>query len=164
MKALQNIPPKHLAIVVVVVVILVVVVYLIGKHSKSNKKKVDVTVDLTDGNGTTIQYDPSKLVEKLDRTLSTTYYWDASERCKVVKELMALPNGAFMATVYGYEKHTGQTLEAAFDACWKKCRTPSLLRSISFGPLLHYINDKMDDFEIVLQRFNILKPTYTAQS
>ncbi|MGH1336068.1 MAG: hypothetical protein ACRBFS_08060 [Aureispira sp.] len=111
---------KKTWLIIGAVVLAVVLAFLVSKHANKDKKKVNVTVDISDGN-TIAQYDPTNLVAELESTLTTTYFFGGQERCDALKKLFELPNAAFMATVYGYEKATGTSLIAHLDACQWYC-------------------------------------------
>lgn len=134
------------------VIIGLIVLYLVLKHAfKRDPKKVRVQVNLTDEEGHSMgSYDPSTMVATLEQVLTTTYWWDASERCEAIRQLLKLSAPQFMAVVYGYKKHTGQTLMDAMSKCWKVCKDD--------------YDAPLNDYELVEQRFHILKSTYKEQA
>lgn len=134
------------------VIVGVLVLYILLKHSlKGKKDQVAIQVKLEDQDGYSMgSYDPSDMVATLQQVLTTTYWWDASERCEAIRHLLSLSDPKFMAVIYGYNKHTGMTIIEAMSKCWKVCNT------VPEEPFL-------SDYELVERRFNILKSTYKEQ-
>lgn len=147
---LSKLANKKTLYIAIAVIVVIVVIYLLGKHSGGNKdKKVKVQVDVSDGD-TVTKYDPTDLVSELNRTLTTSYYFGGTERCKALEQLNDLPNASFMATVYGYKKATGSTLIEHLDDCNWYC-------------MGHHTGDysiKPNYHDVIKSKIAILKQTY----
>lgn len=105
-------------------VFLVVLIYFLGKNqgrTEKTNKEIDVKVRIKDKNGETILYDPSELVRKLHKGLTTTYYFDFSERCTPIKEFYKLEATKFMAVVAAYKTAYGVDIQTHMKACYRTC-------------------------------------------
>jgi len=105
---------------VVLIVLIFVLGSYFGKKSKTNKQ-IDVQVDLKDENGNTIAYDPNELLERLNKGLTTRYYFDFSERCDPIQELYELDSVRFMAVVRAYKVKYGTDIQVHMAACNVGC-------------------------------------------
>jgi hypothetical protein len=106
--------------------LILMVVFVFGKmkgRDENDNKQVDVTVNIKDENGQTIAYDPNDLLKRLNKGLTTTYYWNFDERCNVVKELYNLDAVRFMAAVRAYKVKYNVSLETHLKACYYDCDT-----------------------------------------
>ncbi len=117
----------HLAIGGGVFALLVALIYFLGKsqgRTENTSETIDVKVRINDQNGGTILYDPIHLVRALNKGLTTTYFWDFSERCEPIKELYELEAVQFMATVAAYKKTYGEDIQTHMRACHRTCSMP----------------------------------------
>jgi|VirMetMinimDraft_7_1064189.scaffolds.fasta_scaffold82685_2 hypothetical protein len=106
--------------VLVLIVLIFVLGNYFGKTSKTNKQ-IDVQVDIKDENGNTIDYDPNELLERLNKGLTTTYFFDFSERCDPIQELYELDSVRFMAVVRAYKVKYGVDIQVHIAACNVGC-------------------------------------------
>lgn len=122
------------------VVILIVFIFVLGnyfgKTSKTNKQ-IDVQVDIKDENGNTVAYDPNELLERLNKGLTTRYYFNFSERCDPIQELYALDSIRFMAAVKAYRAKYGEDLKAHMKACYVGCDASIELGSPGYFNLIY---------------------------
>lgn len=121
-------------------------VFLLGKHfkkSNTEQKDVDVKVHIKDQNGQTVAYDPNPLLQRLNRGLTTRYYFDFSERCNPIKELYNLDAARFMATIKAYKAKYNEDIKTHMKACYVDCNTGA-------GGGENY-------FSLIYQRINALK-------
>jgi hypothetical protein len=105
-------------------VVLIVLIFVLGNYfgkTSSTNKKIDVQVDLKDEEGNTITYDPNELLEQLHKGLTTTYFFDFSERCEPIKALYNLDAVRFMATVRAYKVKYGVDLQIDIAGCNVGC-------------------------------------------
>ena len=90
-------------------------IYFTGLAAEKEKEKeISIGVNITDANGQTISYDPSTLMRKLHKGLTTSYFFDFSERCEPLQQLMNLDNLRFMATVKAYQKAYNNRKKVSF--------------------------------------------------
>jgi hypothetical protein len=107
-------------------ILVLVIAYLIGKRSKkgqTEQKAIDVQVNIKDENGQTISYDPNPLLIRLNKGLTTRYYFDFSERCNPIKELYNLDAPRFMAAVKAYKTKYNEDIITHMKACYVDCNT-----------------------------------------
>ena len=106
--------------------LVLMVVFVFGKQKgkdENEQREVDVTVNIKDENGETIVYNPNELLKRINKGLTTTYYWNFDERCNVIKELYNLDAVRFMATVRAYKVMYNVSLETHLKACYYDCDT-----------------------------------------
>lgn len=118
-----EIEQKHIAIGGGVLLLLVVL-FFIGKNAgvkQREERNIDVKATLTDTQGNTTQYDPTDLLRRLNKGLTTTYFFDTSERCDPMKELLALDALRFVAAIKGYKTKYGRDIQTDMDACYYSC-------------------------------------------
>lgn len=103
---------------------LITLVFVLGNYfgkTSSTNKQVNVQVDIKDENGNTVAYDPNPLLERLNKGLTTRYYFDFSERCEPIEELYALDSIRFMAAVKAYQVKYGEDIKTHMAACNVGC-------------------------------------------
>ena len=110
-----------------VALLLLIIIFVFGKQIGKNEnedRQIDVSVNIEDANGNTSTYDPNPLLEKLNKGLTTTYFFNStlnSERCAPIEELYALDSVRFMATVKGYKEKYGVSLITHMNGCYTTC-------------------------------------------
>jgi len=125
-------------------VLVLMVVFVFGKRKgreENEQREIDVQVDIKDENGQAVSYDPNPLLRRLNKGLTTRYYFDFSERCDPIKELKQLDSIRFMATVRAYKVKYGDELKTHMEACNVGCGDG--------GPI--------GDFDLIYNRINSLK-------
>jgi hypothetical protein len=105
-------------------VVLIALIFVLGNYfgkTSKTKKQIEVQVDIKDENGNTVVYYPNELLERLNKGLTTRYYFDFSERCEPIEELYALDSIRFMAAVKAYRVKYGEDLKTHMEACHVGC-------------------------------------------
>jgi hypothetical protein len=105
-------------------VFLIVLIYFLGKdkgRTEKTNKEIDVKVRINDENGNSILYDPSTLVRALHKGLTTTYYFDFSERCIPIQQFYELEATKFMAVVAAYKTAYNVDIQTHMKACYHTC-------------------------------------------
>lgn len=128
-------------------VVVLIVVFILGKmqgRTEKEQREIDVQVNIKDGNGQTVAYDPNELLTRLHKGLTTTYLWGISERCDALEELYNLDAARFMAAVKAYEEKYGVSIVVHMNACYRSCFIQS---------------GQVDSFQAIKQRINHLKDT-----
>ena len=108
------------------VLLLLALVFVIGQYQgkvSKQEKEIDVKVNIKDENGQTVPYDPNPLLQRLNKGLTTRYYFDFSPRCNAIKELYALDAARFMATVRAYKVKYNEDIQTHMKACYVDCNT-----------------------------------------
>jgi hypothetical protein len=124
--------------------LVLMVVFVLGKRKgqeENEQREIDVQVNITDENGDSVSYNPNPLLTRLNKGLTTRYYFDFSERCDPIKELKLLDSVRFMATVRAYKVKYGDELKTHMEACNVGCGDG--------GPI--------GDFDLIYNRINSLK-------
>lgn len=143
---------KKIAIGVGALVIVLIVVFAFGKvkgRNENEEREIDVTVNLTDKNGQTVSYDPNPLLIRLNKGLTTTYYFNSTlntERCQPIEELYALDSLRFMAAVKGYEEKHGVSIVTHMNACYTTCSSHG--RQLNF---FKAIEERIDNLKDIIQ-------------
>lgn len=130
------------------VVILIVLVFVIGNHfgkSSDTNKKIDVQVAIKDENGNTVVYDPNPLLERLNKGLKTTYYFDFSERCEPTEELYNLDSLRFVAAIKAYKEKYGVDIKNHMKACHVDCNNG---RAVGTFTLIY---NRIDDLKDIIK-------------
>ncbi len=116
---------KHIFLGVGILLALIIA-FLIGKRFKKSpteNKEIDVKVNIQDENGQTVAYDPNPLLIRLNKGLTTRYYFDFSERCNPIKELYNLDAARFMAAIKAYKTKYNEDITTHMKACYVDCNT-----------------------------------------
>lgn len=116
----------------------IVILYILFKP-KETEEHVTVTATIEDQNGNIISYDPTKIVKALRKGLTTTYYFDPSERWAAINKFYKLDNFRFMAVVKAYEAAYSVTLESDMRACTLT------------SPTFFKIYDRIETLETIIQ-------------
>lgn len=114
---------KYLTIAAVLILVLILV-FVLGKlkgRTENEQRQIDVKVKIKDDNGQLITYDPNELLIRVHNGLTTTFFWDPSQRCEALEELYQLDSIRFMAAVRAYEEKYGAPLLRHIKACWFTC-------------------------------------------
>ena len=110
-----------------VVVLLVVFLARYFSKPKTEERNIDVKVRIptssSTGTATTEIYDPTPLLRRLNKGLTTRYYFDFSDRCNPIKELHSLDAVKFMATINAYKVKYNEDIETHMRACYVDCNT-----------------------------------------
>jgi len=104
--------------------IILMVVFVFGKMSGRNdveQREIDIKVNIKDENGQHIIYNPTELLARLYKGLTTRYYFDFSERCNPIQELYELDATRFMAAVQAYQEKYNEPITKHMDACYIDC-------------------------------------------
>lgn len=107
-------------------ILVLIIAFLVGKRFKKaapENKEIDVQVNIQDENGQTVAYDPNGLLVRLNKGLTTRYYFDFSERCNPIKELYNLDAARFMATIKAYKTKYNEDITTHMKACYVDCNT-----------------------------------------
>ena len=129
------------------VLLLLALVFVIGQYQgkvSKQEKEIDVKVNIKDENGQTISYDPNPLLEKLNKGLTSWYFFSSSittERCGPIGELYDLDAVRFMATVRAYKTKYGVDIRTHMNAVYRSCVSQS---------------GKGDYFDLITQRIDNL--------
>lgn len=105
-------------------IVLIALVFVLGNYfgkKSDTNKNINVQVDLKDENGNTVAYDPNPLLERLNKGLTTTYFFDFSERCEPLQELYEMDSVRFMAAVRAYKVKYGVDIQTHIAACHVGC-------------------------------------------
>lgn len=137
----------YIAGLVVLIVLIFVLGNYFGKTSKTNKH-IDVQVDIKDENGDTLAYDPNDLITRLNKGLTTRYYFDFSERCIPIKELYELDSLRFMAAVKAYRAKYGTDIQVHMQACNVGCDASPDLGSLGYFSLIY---NRIDNFKDIIK-------------
>jgi hypothetical protein len=130
------------------VVLVLVVVFLIGKkkgETETEQKEVDVTVNIKDENGQAVTYNPNELLARLNKGLTTRYYFDFSERCDPIKELYSLDSVRFMAAVRAYKAKYSVDIQVHMKSCNVDCNVNSGVNALSYFDLIYKRIDNLKD-------------------
>lgn len=114
---------------------------MIGRKSPE-ERKVNVKVKIADKDGKTIIYDPTELIERLNKGLTTTYFWNLSERCDPLEELYNLDAPRFISAIKAYKERYKESIVVHMNACYRSCFLEG---------------GQMDSFYAIKQRINNLK-------
>ncbi|BDS12389.1 hypothetical protein [Aureispira anguillae] len=121
-------------------VLVLILVFVFGKHFKKDnteQKNIDVKVNIKDQNGQTIAYDPNPLLIRLNKGLTTRYYFDFSERCNPIKELYNLDAARFMAAVKAYKSKYNEDITTHMKACYANCKTTGTYNGENYFDLIY---------------------------
>jgi len=116
--------PKHYYIGGAVLLLVVLLIFLWGKSAGRKQRKevpVDVKVNIQDENGNTVEYDPTPLVRRLNEGLTTTCWWNCTERCLALEDLNDLDAVRFMAAVKAYRAKYQTSLETHIEGTFVTC-------------------------------------------
>lgn len=124
----KNLPLTKNQLYIGGLIVLIILVFVLGNYfGKKSKtvehKEIDVQVNIKDENGNTVAYDPNDLITRLNKGLTTRYYFDFSERCNVIKELYNLDAARFMATIKAYKVKYNEDIQTHMRACYVDCNT-----------------------------------------
>lgn len=117
---------KKIMLSIAALALVLMVVFVLGKQKgrdENEEQTIDVQVNIKDENGDTVSYDPNPLLIRLNKGLTTTYFWDFSERCDPIKELYSLDAMRFMATINAYKVKYKVGFVAHLKACYYECDT-----------------------------------------
>ncbi|BDS12989.1 hypothetical protein [Aureispira anguillae] len=121
-------------------VVILIVVFVFGKmqgRAENDSEEIDVLVNIKDEQGQTVSYDPNELLKRLNKGLTTRYYFDFSERCQPIKELYNLDAVRFMATIKAYKKKYQEDIATHMQACYTTCKTIGEYRGESYFDLIY---------------------------
>lgn len=143
---------KKLGIGVSALVVILILVFVYGKmkgRDENEEREINVTVDIQDQNGQTITYDPNELLIRLNKGLTTTYFFNSTlntERCQPIEELYALDSVRFMATVKAYEEKYSVSIITHMNACYTTCSSHG--RQLNF---FRAIEERIDNLKDIIQ-------------
>lgn len=118
---------KKIALGLSALVIILMVVFVFGKmkgRTENEQREVDITVNIKDEQGQHITYNPNELLRRLNKGLTTTYFFNSTakkERCEVIEELYQLDAARFMATIRAYQEKYGISIITHMKACYFTC-------------------------------------------
>lgn len=104
--------------------LLLIIVFVFGKkigNKENEDRQIDVSVNIEDNNGTVTTYDPNPLLVRLNKGLTTRYFFDFSERCEPTEELYNLDSLRFVAVVKAYKEKYGVDIKNHMKACHVDC-------------------------------------------
>lgn len=128
--------------------LLLIIIFVFGKHigNKENEnRQIDVSVNIEDNNGTVTVYDPNPLLVRLNKGLTTRYYFDFSERCEPIRELYALDSPRFIATVRAYREKYSVDIQSHMKACNVDCNVNTGVNALSHFDLIYNRIDSLKD-------------------
>lgn len=108
-------------------VLILMVVFVFGKlqgMNQNEQREIDVKVNIENEQGQSITYNPNELLKRLNKGLTTTYFFNSSakkERCNAVEELYQLDAPRFMATVKAYQEKYNVSIITHMKACYFTC-------------------------------------------
>jgi len=139
---------KKLSIGFMLLVLLLIVVFAYGKMqglAENEEREIDVIVDIKDENGQTVSYDPNPLLVRLNKGLTTRYYFDFSERCDSIKELYSLDSVRFVAVVKAYKEKYGVDIQVHMRACYVDCNVKIGVQALNHFDLIYDRIEKLKD-------------------
>ncbi|WP_052600219.1 hypothetical protein [Aureispira sp. CCB-QB1] len=137
---------KKIALGIGALVIILMVVFVFGKQQGRNEneqREIDVQVNIKDEQGHTVAYNPNELLKRLNKGLTTTFFFNSTakkERCEAIEDLYQLDATRFMATIKAYQEKYNVSIITHMKACYFTC-----------------YSDNGSLYNLVEQRFNHLK-------
>jgi hypothetical protein len=131
-----------------VFIVILMLVFVYGKmkgRDENEDREISVVVDIKDENGQTVTYDPNPLLIRLNKGLTTRYYFDYSERCTPIKELYSLDSLRFVAVVKAYKEKYGVDIQVHMKACYVDCNVKTGIQALNHFDLIYDRIDKLKD-------------------